>query len=79
MKRYFLNILIFFDIGLNVVLFGGSPYETISSRVGKRRDDGDKWACKLCKLLDKIDPRHCEKSRVPDIGQNAPNWWKFKR
>ena len=79
MKRYLLNILILFDIGVNVVLFAGSPYETISSRVGKRREDGDKWACWLCRLMDKFDTRHCEKSLTPDIGVNAPNWWKFKR
>ena len=78
MKRYFWNLLIWFDIGVNVWLFAGSPYETISSRVGKRRDQGDKWACTFCKWLDKFDKRHCESSLVPDIGENAPNWWKFK-
>lgn len=75
--RYLVNILLWFDIGLNVLLFGGSPYETISSRVGKRRDKGDRWACLFCRLLDRIDPRHCAKSEVPDVGENAPNFWKF--
>ena len=39
----------------------GSEDETISSRAGRHKDD-EKWACWLCKLLDKIDPNHCEKS-----------------
>lgn len=76
MKRWLLNLLIWLDIGCNVLIFAGSPYETISSRVGKRREKGDGWACRLCALLDKIDARHCDKTRVPDIGENAPNWWK---
>ena len=47
--------------------FNGSPDETISSRAGRHcRDshpeDREKWACLLCKLLDKLDPNHCEKS-----------------
>lgn len=76
MKRYLFNILIWIDIGLNVLVFAGSPYETISSRVGKRRDQGDKWACVFCSWLDWFDERHCAKSKVPDIGENAPNYWK---
>lgn len=41
--------------------FNGNPDETISSRAGRHKDD-EKWACLLCKLLDKLDPNHCEKS-----------------
>lgn len=78
MLRYFLNIILWFDIGLNVLIFAGSPYETISGRIGKRRLKGDKWACVICNFLDKFDPRHCEKSIVPDIRENATNWWKFR-
>ena len=76
MKTYLRNVLIWVDIGINVLIFAGSPYETVSSRAGKRRDKGDRWACVFCKILDMIDERHCTKSLVPDIGQNAPNWWK---
>ena len=76
MIRYLLNILIWLDIGVNVLLAAGSPYETLSSRVGKRRDKGDGWACIFCRALDWIDRRHCAKNEVPDIGENAPNWWK---
>ena len=47
--------------------FNGNEDETISSRAGRHcRDshpeDREKWACLLCKLLDKLDPNHCEKS-----------------
>ena len=76
MKRYIFNILIWIDIGVNAIIFAGSPYETVSSRVGKRRDFGETWACWICGILDKIDPRHCDKSKVPDVGTNSVNWWK---
>lgn len=44
------------------VAFGGDPDETISSRAGKEKKRGRRWACVLCRLLDKLDPDHCEKS-----------------
>jgi len=74
--RYLLNVLVWIDIGFNVFAFGGSPYETISSRVGRQRDEGRRWACIFCKLLDKLDPQHCAKSKVDDHGKTLPNWWK---
>lgn len=49
--------------------FGGNEDELISSRAGKARKRGEKWACVLCKLLDKIDTNHCEKSIEPDEGK----------
>ena len=76
MKLYLLNILIFIDIGINVILLGGSPYETLSSRIGKRRDKGDKWACIICRMLDRLDDRHCSSSQVNDYGMTLKNWWK---
>jgi hypothetical protein len=47
--------------------FNGSEDETISSRAGRHcRDshpeDKEKWACLLCKLINKIDKDHCSKS-----------------
>lgn len=81
MKRYFLNFVTWLDIGFNVILLGGSPYETLSSRVQKRVEQGDKWAVKyaapfICWLF--RDKNHCINSRIPDdIIKNAPNWWKF--
>ena len=45
--------------------FGGNEDETISSRAGKAARAGKRWGCVLCKLLDKFDPEHCEKSIEP--------------
>ena len=42
--------------------FGGDEDETISSRSGKARREGRRWGCVLCKLLDRLDAGHCEKS-----------------
>lgn len=42
--------------------FGGHEDETISSRAGRARRQGKRWACLLCRLLDAIDPYHCDRS-----------------
>ena len=47
--------------------FNGHEDETISSRAGRHcsdshPEDRERWACLLCKLLDKLDPDHCNKS-----------------
>lgn len=42
---------------------GGSEDETLSSRAARARDRGERWGCVLCKLLDRIDPRHCDEAR----------------
>jgi hypothetical protein len=74
--RYLLNIAIWLDIGLNVLIFSGSPHETISSRVGKQAGKGAQWACVFCKLLDKIlGPEHCKNSILPDLGEGF-TWWR---
>jgi hypothetical protein len=41
---------------------GGNEDETISSRAAKAKLQGKRWGCVLCKLLDKLDKNHCEKS-----------------
>ena len=45
-------------------VFNGNPDETISSRSARHcigdPKDVEKWACLLCKLLDKIDKDHCK-------------------
>lgn len=43
--------------------FNGSEDETISSRAARARDNGRRWGCILCKLLDAIDSNHCENSK----------------
>lgn len=37
----------------------GDPRETISSRAHHSRSRERKWACRLCRLLDRLDPNHC--------------------
>lgn len=64
LHQYIVNIIISIDQFANVLL-GGAPDETISSRCSKR---GNKICVLLCKLLDKIDPNHCEKYREDDEG-----------
>lgn len=64
-KQYFWNILIWLDQGLNVVFFGGSPDETISSRVGRNQHIG---ICRFAqKILDSVLGRdHCKDSIEPE-------------
>ena len=49
----------------NAVL-NGDMDETISSRAGRAIRDNDKrnkwWACPLCKILNKLDKNHCDRS-----------------
>lgn len=59
--RRFWRVMLAHDQAANAA-FGGSENETISSRAGRAARRGDRWGCVLCKLLDKIDPGHCEKS-----------------
>ena len=49
--------------------FGGHEDETLSSRAGKAAREGKRWACVLCRLLDRLDPNHCEKSIESDEGK----------
>lgn len=41
---------------------GGEPAELISTRANRARKEGRRWGCILCRLLDKVDPGHCERS-----------------
>lgn len=50
---------------------GGSEDETISSRAAKAARAGRRWGCVLCRLLDAIDPGHCERNIEPDEGDTA--------
>lgn len=55
------SISIGFDHLFNAAT-GGSPKETVSSRANRARANGRRWGCVLCRLLDHIDPGHCERS-----------------
>ena len=74
---YLLNVILWlFDTGFNVVFLGGSPYESISSRVGKQRPK--KWACIVCKMLDGLfGSDHCDKAKADDYDKTLSDWWKF--
>ena len=41
---------------------GGDEDETLSSRAGRAARRGERWARWLCRLLDRLDPGHCERS-----------------
>ncbi len=63
---YLRNIAVAVDQLINALL-GGDPDETISSRCGKYKHR--KICYMICKFLNKIEYRHCEKSIEPDEGK----------
>lgn len=54
-------IAIAFDRLMNAAA-NGDPDETISSRADRAQKEGRTWGCVLCRILDWIDPGHCEDS-----------------
>jgi len=65
MLNYFWRFLIWLDIEVNDKWLGGKR-ETISSRC----HTSDKKRCKwLCKMLDKVDPNHCEKAWLSELNK----------
>lgn len=55
------RIAVGFDQLANVAA-NGSSTETISARAYRAANEGRRWGCVLCKLLDKIDKDHCRKA-----------------
>lgn len=68
-RKWLWNIGIALDQLANAVL-GGDPDETISSRAAKSAREGRLWGCIFCRLIDRFDPNHCEKTIEPDEGKN---------
>lgn len=68
--RYFLNYAVWIDEGVNTI-FGGSPNETVSERAAKARNAGRKWGCVLCRLLNWVNPGHCDNALTSTIGDDA--------
>lgn len=62
-------IAVGYDQLVNVAT-NGDEDETISSRAGKAARDGRRWGCILCRLLDVVDPGHCEANIEVDEGSN---------
>ena len=58
MKRYVFSVLVALD-QLGNALLGGYADETLSYRSAKARNQGRRWGCVLCKLLDFIHNDHC--------------------
>ena len=56
------KLAVSFDQTMNAAT-GGEEDETISSRAARGRDSGIWRWCVMCKLLDAIQPDHCNKSR----------------
>jgi hypothetical protein len=70
MKKYLWNLLVALDELTNAILLG-DPRETISSRADKAMNEGKRWGCVLCKLLNYIQKDHCQKSLDPLVGDKA--------
>jgi hypothetical protein len=62
--------LVALDELTNAILLG-DPRETISSRADKAMNEGKRWGCVLCKLLNYLQKDHCQKSLEPDVGDMA--------
>lgn len=71
-SRRAVRVAVAHDQALNAG-WGGSEDETISSRAGKGVRRGVWHWCLLCRVLDKLDPGHCERSIEPDNGGALPN------
>lgn len=65
------RIAVGFDQLANVAA-NGDEDETISSRAAKARNAGRQWGCVLCRILDALDPEHCNKSIEADEGDPMP-------
>lgn len=62
-----MRLLILLDVAINR-LFNGRV-ETISARAGRGVASGRRWACVLCRLLDRIDPGHCAAAVSDPLGR----------
>lgn len=59
--RYLFHNWLSIDMAFNT-LTGGRPGETVSLRFARAAEKGLLIGCIACRLLDRIDPHHCEKS-----------------
>ena len=53
LKRYIRNVGVGLDQWVNAIL-GGDPDETISSRLGKCKETGNKFCTIVCKVLTRV-------------------------
>lgn len=78
MKQYVLNNLIAMDVGINTI-FAGSPYETISSRMWRKRET--RFGRVMVKIIDAIfsllgQDNHCKESVLPAYSYINNEIWK---
>jgi hypothetical protein len=69
-KAYFWKNLVAVDQLANTIL-GGSPDETISSRLGKGERRGCKVCWFFCRILDIFEKDHCALSIEEDESENT--------
>jgi len=62
------KIIVAYDMLANAST-GGDDGETVSARAYKASLNGNKYGCLLCKLLDRLQPNHCENSIKPQEGE----------
>ena len=70
MGKYILNVLIGLDQLVNALCLG-DPDETISSRIGKRRDGLERFWARIVDRLFFWQRGHTEKSIEADEGENS--------
>lgn len=59
-SSWIMRILIAVDRLFNAI-FRGKDRETISHRAARARSQGKTWGCILCRLLDLVNPGHCDR------------------
>lgn len=69
-RRYLMNNLIALDQQINTVC-GGDPDETISSRLGKRRDGNERWWSRVVNFLFFWQRDHTTASIEQDEGNDS--------
>jgi hypothetical protein len=57
------KIIIAYDMLANAST-GGDDLETVSARAYKSSLAGNRYGCYLCKLLNWLQPKHCENSII---------------
>lgn len=60
--RWAKNVLKVLDVALNVVVLFSARVETLSRRAGRARNEGKRWGCVLCRVLDAIQRDHCTRA-----------------
>jgi hypothetical protein len=61
-KRYLWDVAVMLDEAVNVIFLAGNPHESISQHAAFSRQDGRRWGCVLCSVLDRISANHCANS-----------------